>query len=98
LAVQLAAAVTIMVLAGCSTSPCADFLDCVCPGRFPDAPKGVVGGVCIPQGGQVGGAIGAPPGLPGQTGPFGPPGVQPLPPPAPIGSIPPPPPPPGPWK
>ena len=51
----------LLMLAGCSTSPCADFLDFCSPGRYPAKPKTETGGVCIPQGGQVGGAIGGPP-------------------------------------
>jgi hypothetical protein len=93
LGLQLMAAGVILALSGCSTSPCADVLDFCSPGRIPPNAD-VTGGVCIPQGGQVGGAIGAPPIpgaapiIPGGPGPapvFGPPGVADMPPPAPVG-------------
>jgi hypothetical protein len=43
------------LLAGCSSHPCANFLDWACPGRVrldPKAPP--YGGVCIPQGAPIG--------------------------------------------
>jgi hypothetical protein len=67
--VQLALALVLLVLAGCSTAPIADMLDFFAPGRFPKDAKGVAGGVCIPQGGPAGGSIGPPPGLVGAPGP-----------------------------
>jgi hypothetical protein len=74
---------------GCSTAPCADFLDFFFPGGYPGDGKGAGGGVCIQQGGPAGGVLGAPPpnavGVPlPPPGPVGPPGVADLPPPAPL--------------
>ena len=77
-AVLFVATGVMLILSGCSTSPCADFLDFCKPGRFPANGKGEAGGVCIPQGGQIGGAISGPPVapfMPGPGAPFGPAGV-----------------------
>jgi hypothetical protein len=85
--VQLTLALVLLVLAGCSTAPIADMMDFFSPGRFPKDAKGVVGGVCIPQGGPAGGSIGPPPGLIGAPGPPAPPvGLMPpdAPPPPPV--------------
>jgi hypothetical protein len=61
MALQLTAAALLLALAGCSTAPIADFLDLVCPGRFPANAKDPHGGVCIQQGGPAGGVLGCPP-------------------------------------
>jgi hypothetical protein len=60
LGLQLALAVVLVVLAGCSTAPIADIMDFWCPGRFPKDAKGAIGGVCVPQGGLAGGMLGPP--------------------------------------
>lgn len=49
-------------LTGCSTAPCADFLDWFSPGRLPANPGQPIGGVCRPQGILPGG--GTSPNLP----------------------------------
>lgn len=93
---QLASTAMLLLLAGCSTAPCADFLDFCSPGRFPKDAKGATGGVCIPQGGPAGGILGAPqPIAPPVAPPIGPPPFKgnPMPtgeppPPAPIGATP----------
>jgi hypothetical protein len=90
-----------VLLAGCSTHPCADFLDHFFPGRvYADPQTAPHGGVCIPQGAPLC------PGVPGTPGtvPLGPPvfpgTVPPTPTPIPPagGLIPPPPPPPPPGR
>lgn len=96
-------AVLLLVMAGCSTAPLADCLDCTCPGKFrPKAGARPFGGVCLPQslpnatGGAVVPLVPSAPVVPGA--PVVPPPVplsptSPVPPPAfPPGSIPPPPP------
>jgi hypothetical protein len=87
LSFMFAVAVFLLVVAGCSTAPIADTMDFLFPGRFPANAKGVVGGVCVPQGGPAGGMLGAP-GVAPPTAP----GVLPAPadgpPPAPIGQTP----------
>jgi len=91
-----------LLLAGCSTHPCADFLDHFFPGRVrADPATPPRGGVCIPQGAPLcpGAAVG--PGAPGIPVPLGAPvfpgGVPPTPTPlGPEGGIIPPPPPPPP--
>ena len=88
LALSVAAALGGLMAAGCSTAPCADFLDFCSPGRYPNDANAASGGVCIPQGGPAGGALGGPPpitiGLPSPNSPFGPTGAADTPPPAPI--------------
>src|SRR5580765_2440912 len=101
-ALHSAAAIGLWTAAGCSTAPCADVLDCLCPGKFPADAKSPIGGVCIPQGGPAGGALGAPPpigpALPQPPGSFSPPFGGDMPPPAPLSATPTPGiPPPGPW-
>jgi hypothetical protein len=71
---QLTLSAVLLVAAGCSTAPIADFLDLVCPGKFPANAKDARGGVCIPQGGPAGGVLGGPP-----------PGAVPVPPAGPAG-------------
>jgi hypothetical protein len=91
IALQVTAANIVLALAGCSTAPVADFLDYWSPGKFPASPKGVAGGVCVPQGGQAVGLVaGPPPGAPGFTAPGVPAGpqVSPDPPTAPITATP----------
>ncbi|MFT3881012.1 MAG: hypothetical protein QM703_15290 [Gemmatales bacterium] len=53
------------VLVGCSTSPCADFLDHFWPMKPPAATEGSFGGVCntAPAGPGIAGGPVAPPGL-----------------------------------
>jgi hypothetical protein len=87
-------ALSLNLLAGCSTAPCADFLDWCKPGSFPANPKGVAGGVCVPQGGGVAGLTGAipvaqgPPGAVPSGGGFGPQSAPDAPAPAPVGNMP----------
>jgi hypothetical protein len=82
LGLQLTASAILLIVAGCSTAPVADFLDLVHPGRFPAKAKDPHGGVCVPQGGPAGGVLGGPP--PGVTpNPPTPPGPGELPPPLP---------------
>jgi hypothetical protein len=78
----------LLLLAGCSTAPVADFLDLLSPGRIQIGKDNPYGGVCIPQGGPVGGPV-----APVVTVPPGPViAVPPAPVPA-VGAPPPPPPP-----
>jgi hypothetical protein len=89
--ILLVAAAFAITAAGCSTAPCADFLDFFVPGHISGDGKVIEGGVCIPQGGPAGGVLGAPPatagGLPTAPGP-GPIGVPAQPPPAPLSQTP----------
>jgi hypothetical protein len=43
-------ALMLLLLTGCSTAPCADLLDWLCPGRLPPEKTTPYGGVCLPQG------------------------------------------------
>ena len=92
LCLQLFGATAILTLAGCSTAPCADFMDFWFPGRYPGDGKGIAGGVCVPQGGPAGGVLGAPPataaGVPIAAATAGPPGAVDLPPPLPVSQTP----------
>src|SRR5262245_24607095 len=96
---RLCLPITLLILAGCSSHPGANFLDAFFPGRLQLDPKEPVrGGVCIPQGAAP--ALPVTPVVPVPAGPAGPvfPGTVPTPiggglPPEPA-PIPPPPPPP----
>jgi hypothetical protein len=65
----------LLLAAGCSTAPVADFLDLVAPGRI-ELGAQPYGGVCAPQGGPIGG-----PAVPAPVAP-------PTPPPPPAGAVP----------
>jgi hypothetical protein len=72
-------ATIVLVVAGCSNAPVADFLDFVSPGKFPANAKDASGGVCIQQGGPAGGVIIAPPVAPPVAPPIAPPVAPPPP-------------------
>jgi hypothetical protein len=77
----------LLLLTGCSTAPIADMLDFFKPGRLERGNTQPYGGVCIPQGGSIGGPSvvtpppappgGLPPAPPGGTGTVFPPPTPP---------------------